>query len=593
MQDPASERRLKPRILCFLREGRGIDIREVEEWEKQHGYTRTPQYIVVAYTTAQFSHDCIDDPGGHYTAPQALDASSDDLEALSEIAEAAARRAGVDAYWVACSCMTDKKLLSNDLYTLSDVIRGAHSVVIALGSSVEDRESCLLDKRELLREWGQRMWTFPEVLLSPNTHPISVYTRNEDRDLEEPWEIRKRNFAAEAWADAPLSRYLIDHYEGSVILSPLELVTIAFRCLLNRQKRIFCDADIAYVLMGLLRRRPRVDSENTAFQAFARLSISNDSDQLLERLICLLPKSRGEEWYNISDVWERNLWDVDPFCQIVGVCKEDSVVLSGAFGASIRWRRFKAVSVTHRNTAGRFLSRVILRSLPAWLLTAAILLAIGARKTTAESESDNTYTVVGAILMVMSALLTALSPLMVHSLYTGKTWSAQPWLFGFEGYLPISEIETLVFGSDMKRLTWTPYSSQLSRHCEIDKECIGVDPTEDPDIKDLVERSSYAKLGEPRIFTLVDTFTMTVTLFQAVRPPVSLLLCGSEGGMYRGLLCSYDWPSQTLIRETVLRVDTRALDKMPRVGRIRIGLKKELDPTEPMYTYVNNDANPA
>jgi hypothetical protein len=182
---------------------------------------------------------------------------------------------------------------------------------------------------------------------------------------------------------------------------------------------------------------------------------------------------------------------------------------------------------------------------------------------------------------------------MVHSLYAGKTWSAQPWLFGFEGYLPIHEIEAIVLGVNMNRLTWTPYSSQLSRHCMIDGECIGRDPTEDPEVKDIVERSGYATYEEPKVFTLVDTLTMTVTLFQAVRPPVALLLCGSEGGMYRGLLCSYDWPTQTLIRQSVLRIDTRTLDKMSQVGRIRIGLEESSHDTSPMYTFVSNDANPA
>ena len=83
--------------------------------------------------------------------------------------------------------------------------------------------------------------------------------------------------------------------------------------------------------------------------------------------------------------------------------------------------------------------------------------------------------------------------------------------------------------------------------------------------------------GELKVFTLVDTNTMTVTLVRAVRPPVALLLCGSEGGMERALLCSYDWKSQTFYRESVLRVDTLVLDKMSRIDRFRLGLRR---PTE-------------
>ena len=63
-------------------------------------------------------------------------------------------------------------------------------------------------------------------------------------------------------------------------------------------------------------------------------------------------------------------------------------------------------------------------------------------------------------------------------------------------------------------------------------------------------------------------------MFEAERPPVVALLCGSEGGMQRAVMCSYDWTTQTLYRETVLRMETEVLDKRPRVGRVRFGLKR-------------------
>jgi hypothetical protein len=68
-------------------------------------------------------------------------------------------------------------------------------------------------------------------------------------------------------------------------------------------------------------------------------------------------------------------------------------------------------------------------------------------------------------------------------------------------------------------------------------------------------------------------------MFEAERPPVVALLCGSEGGMQRALMCSYDWSTQTLYRETVLRMETRVLEKMSRVGRVKFGLRR----------YVNGD----
>jgi hypothetical protein len=42
-----------------------------------------------------------------------------------------------------------------------------------------------------------------------------------------------------------------------------------------------------------------------------------------------------------------------------------------------------------------------------------------------------------------------------------------------------------------------------------------------------------------QIFTLVDTYNMEVTIFEAIRPPNVLLFCGSEGGKQRAVGCSW------------------------------------------------------
>ncbi|KAL8816531.1 MAG: hypothetical protein Q9191_008315 [Dirinaria sp. TL-2023a] len=94
-----------------------------------------------------------------------------------------------------------------------------------------------------------------------------------------------------------------------------------------------------------------------------------------------------------------------------------------------------------------------------------------------------------------------------------------------------------------------------------------------------VSRSSWRKLrqksdSEKKVFTLIDTYTMTVTLFDAVRPPVAVVICGAEGGMQRALLCSQDWTSGTLYRETVVRMETRVWDRMDTLSRVRLGLKR-------------------
>ena len=78
------------------------------------------------------------------------------------------------------------------------------------------------------------------------------------------------------------------------------------------------------------------------------------------------------------------------------------------------------------------------------------------------------------------------------------------------------------------------------------------------------------KMIGKRLFTLVDTYTMTVTLFEATRPPAAVLIGGREGGMQRAVLCSYDWKTHNFCRETVLRMKTMAVDKMFRVDRFSL-----------------------
>ena len=142
--------------------------------------------------------------------------------------------------------------------------------------------------------------------------------------------------------------------------------------------------------------------------------------------------------------------------------------------------------------------------------------------------------------------------------------------------MDLSTIEQHIFGADMGHFKWSTNGSPLSVHRPNKYgECVGQDPTTVSGTAEKVKQSINAQMGTERIFTLVDTNTLTVTLFSAVRPPVAVVLCGEEGGMQRALLCSYDWSTQTLYRESVLRMETLVLEQMARVGRLRLGLRRE------------------
>lgn len=470
--------------------------------------------------------------------------SRSDADALHEIARQAAHDARVPAYWTDQCCMsTDRKEFSQDIYGICDVVRGAEKIVIVVGRSKTDRLPTSVTTLDLLKEWGSRMWTWPEILLAQPGKKITVYTRGAPQESQSV-EMSKLSFTRQVFTDAPIVRYLVDHFDGTLVLSPLELVVLALECLTDRVihgTTPFAPGDLSYALMGLLRQRPTTDDQDTAFQAFARLSLANDSNRLLERMICLLPLAREENstsatneqdaslsaadreraaerakvvekqkklhyWTNMDDHWGAKLWDVEPQCQVAGIAAWDTVILDGAHGATVHWDSFQRVAITTRETWSRMLGRTSVRATPMWFFIAVLILAT--------AGGDPTTTGIGAIFLILSLVLILLSPILILHIYSGKVWNSQPWLFGFEGHMSLEQIEKRIFGFPCDRLSWTPYSSVMSRHqvnnSFIEDECQGRDPCEAgyPPPRSESGRSSSRRSDGTRLFTLVDTLTM-------------------------------------------------------------------------------------
>lgn len=135
--------------------------------------------------------------------------------------------------------------------------------------------------------------------------------------------------------------------------------------------------------MGLLRRRPKIDRHDTPFQALARLSLANDNDLLLERIICTIPRSSGQPWYSFKDGYGVKLWDINPNCQISGICEDDTVLLDGAFGATIHWDRFRKVTNARRAGSWKRLGcQIALHGAPYFFILGVLLLwmAIDAKR---------------------------------------------------------------------------------------------------------------------------------------------------------------------------------------------------------------------
>ncbi|KAG6355994.1 hypothetical protein INS49_015379 [Diaporthe citri] len=561
-------RSLKPRNLCLLTSDLWEPI-DVAQWESEPANSaRTLSYVFVAYSSEHFYHD-----------------TNQDMIDLHEIGMFAARKAGVAAFWVAGSCMRDENEIENDVYRISDILRGAKKMIIAVGPSKYSYDP--RSTSDPLQQWGSRMWTLPEVLLSPGQE-ITVYSRG--GDLNEPEIIPKNQVASRMWgSDADISRELIDHYLGTINLSTIELSVLTLRCLYARHTTEYLRGDHAYVLMGLLRVRPPIDKMDSQFQAFARLSLANHSDKLLERYICTLPRQPNQPWWDITDAYGSQLWDIDPVCQVAAICDHDTVVLDGARGATIEWSRFDCIWHATGPSWKRVIASFLVRLGWTFLASGILLSYLGLDSLIRFEGPKYRYDKVGSevklpyychvgfgVFFLLIWFATALAnPLLVRIMLAGKIQDIQGAFYGVEGYLNPATVECLIFGFNFGRFKWSIHGSLLSQsQINEHKERVGVDPCGFADTKQKVEAAKKAKPGDMRIFTLVDTYNLEVTIFEAARPPNVLLFCGSEGGKQRAVGCSYDWTTQTFYRETVLRVPTESLERASRVSRFRMGIQR-------------------
>jgi hypothetical protein len=239
--------------------------------------------------------------------------------------------------------------------------------------------------------------------------------------------------------------------------------------------------------MGLLNIRA-IHPSDSAFQAFARLSLLNDSDRLLERLICMLPENGHSSWSATKDCYKARLWDIEPCIQVSGIGEDDTVIIDGARAASVRWKAFKTIASAKQASWKRMFAKLFVHS-------SGLVFWIGVAMVAIPGLAP-----VGAVLLVYGLIMVGLSPWLLRVMYGGKIWKTQAWLFAFEGYLPIEEIEKRIFGCRMGRLEWSPFSSPISRHKPNEhNECIGVDPMLDPEVQKMLADSRTASHGQPRV----------------------------------------------------------------------------------------------
>lgn len=567
--------------------------------------------------------------------------SANNRTALTTLASSVARENGLDAFWIDFEAGFERGGDSNasdsDAYAICDFLRASAKMIVVVGPLYRSPMADKMDggrlyasRNEWLESWGQRLWTLPELLICPNTDGIAVHTLD-----GQPPETLSNHTIARMLKDGDSVRELVEHYSGTIQLSPLELTVIATKCLFAREYNPFSAGDASYALMGLMRRRPRVNKADSAFKAFARLSLLNDNDRLLERLICLQPDPHSpQHWYDMYDDYRASLWDIEPCTQVAGIVDTkptrdprslpandqqaglhdtNIIVLDGAFGAFIEWEKLRPVAFLKRPSNLQKLARAFIRVILFYLVFGLALTATGAHfrnistvlpnekrslsnnsllddfnsttdgfdfpsnitNTTAEATkhfSDYNATMgsallaFGLIFFLPSILLALFSPFIIRRLYAGKFWATQAAFFGIAGIPDLAEVESCIFGFSQDRLKWSTHGSKLSdsRKDQETGELIPQRPTEG-------DRKSSSRL---QTFTLIDTFTLTATIFEAERVPVAAIICGQEGGMQRALLCSYDPETRAFCKETVLRMKTLCLERMPRIDRFRFAMRR-------------------
>lgn len=568
----SASRLLGPRYLCF------VDAKQPKGYKTTRTGGEVSDYVFISYTRRQFYTRITGDPSLPVEQNDTLRSAAErDTATLIEYAIRAAEAAKVDAFWIDYECCQPEDTERwndsvEDVYRICDIVRSAHSLVIVIGPPLDaafqhEDGATRTTRVDWLHDWGRRLWTVPEALLTPSEHRISVYTAG----VEAPEVVAKRNLASRVWDDAGTLRQLVEHYEASLPLTQLELISIALECLQRRQTEKRMNGDVAYALMGLLRQRPRVVKTDSDFQAFARLSLANDSDMLLERMLCLKPKTVDAAWHDLRDTWKARLWDIYPTCQVADIVDADTIMLGGAQGAVINWHSLSDVDYTATHI--RATTWIFARQGPVglfvylnlwWIITVLFRLRLDKQ---AFDAGIMALTVTFGVLCAILFGIAAWAPILLRSLYQGDIADTQARFFAVEGRPDLNLVERYVFGWSSSRLKWVSSANPDQRSGGIPE--------------------ALPLRGETiRQYTLVDTLTCSAMLFEAENPPSIAIACGREHGFLRTILCSYDSQTKTLSREAVVRMSTTVLDRMPKLDIFRFSLRrrKHIGETDEPYS---------
>ena len=552
------KRLLRPRQLIVLQDGK---------WSVDSNPSPHLQYLFISWTWSAFS-----------TKDEKGNDDGSGLEKVCLMAEYMTLQAGLGAYWLDKKCnapKTEPDLLTADVNRMCDVIRGSKFVALLLPDDADSRKE----------EWGERMWTLPEGLLAPGDIRVCIWHGKGDYRVST---MGKVEMTSEYWKDesneAP-ARILAEHYAGTITLSRLELLSSAITALSHRvSSHDHTGADMAYAFMGLLHYRIEPDDTDDVFQVVARLSLTNDNDRLIERMVSMFPVPTANirdlfKVFGEVDQYKTHLWDVEPRCQVVGVGDEpNTVILNECRAVPIRWKRFPRIPYKRHEGMKKMIAELAVRSGAFWIVTGYSLALTYAPFFISGANTDKLYTYLAGIIIIfvgVGLILACLAPHAVHRLFGGQVLESAPYLVGLEGTMPIKQLEKMIFGDSQGRLTYEPSSTPFDFDNRDPELRIGREPDWIRDSQP--DQASPPIYPDHHIFTLVDTGNLTISIFQARKPPTVALICGAEGGMLRAVLCSWRFANDCLYKETVIRVQSSTWEQTKLAGWLKISLQSQGD----------------
>lgn len=216
-----------------------------------------------------------------------------------------------------------------------------------------------------------------------------------------------------------------------------------------------------------------MDPSDSEQQALARLCLSNDSDRIIERMAGMLPirEVGSNSWLGTADSFGANLWDIEPLCQVAGICNDEAIIVDSCHAVPIEWSSIPRIKFRSRKSNTEGVVLWVLKFTYCWnvllsiaLLTVAwleITLFFIGRPPGPEPSVFKGLRLWARLAPYPCLILGFLAPFYMSFVFEGEVQEIQPWLIGFQGTMPLEQLESMVFGNHAGRLEYTASSGLL------------------------------------------------------------------------------------------------------------------------------------